>query len=72
MCIQASSFEWRINPENVEYRPLKDILSKVVSTFINKKFLKFKNPSLMNFELGGHIIWNAELKKKKQNLQKKL
>ena len=24
----------------------------------------------MNFELGGHIVWDVELKKKKQNLQK--
>ena len=34
--------------------------------------MKIKNPLGMNFEHGGHIVWNAELKKTKQNLRKSL
>ena len=53
---------------------LKDVLSIAVWTLINKsskfKNLKLKNPPLMNFELEGHIVWNAELKKEERILKK--
>ena len=58
------------NLKIVEYRPPENILSIVVCIRINKssefKSLKFKNPYPMNLELGRHIVWNVELKKKKR------
>ena len=71
-CIQTRLFEWRTNLEIVECRPLEDVLSIVVHKKKKSKFknLKFKNPSFMNFELGGHIVWNAELKRRNRIFRK--
>ena len=73
-CISINSFEWISNPEIVEHRLFKNVLLMIVCTFVNKiqnlKILNLKT-HVMNFELGGHIVQNAEPEKKESDLLKK-
>ena len=51
----------------MEHRLFENVLLIIVCTFVNKVHnLKIKNlkTHLMNFELRGHIVQNAEPKKK--------